>query len=487
MLTSKYSGSLNALKWLSLLCFWLTLSATASAASKTPSLEEAYKKEYAFLEAQKRSLKLRLKSLERRSTLRIQRANRQLQRKQRRLLFLRKRNEQIQQDIQKAERSNASVLQYREDLSKLMERIRFSLKQKKVELPALSSDPKKRGAATPSTLLSKAFQSSASLLKKQAEVRKTKGRFFLPDGTLTQGTLVQVGQIASYGISSAGKGALAPAGGGRLKLWPKSAYASAVSLSQGQATSTLQIFLYENLNKEVTFKAKKSWYAFVNSGGVIGWIIVGLGALALLMILLRAVILLLASSSSRRLMRRLEPMVQSGQQDNALALCQSSRGAMSRVLQQAVQHMDRPRHQQEEVVAEAVLQEAPALERFGALIGVCAAVAPLLGLLGTVTGMISTFDVITEFGTGDPKLLAGGISEALVTTQLGLMVAIPTLLLGSLLSGRAEAILSHIEWGALRLMNLASLQKPPATSTLSTTPEPVESVEPSTQQMMGVM
>jgi len=84
---------------------------------------------------------------------------------------------------------------------------------------------------------------------------------------------------------------------------------------------------------------------------------------------------------------------------------------------------------------------------------VVAAVAPLLGLLGTVTGMIATFDIITEFGTGDPGMLSGGISEALITTQLGLVVAIPAVLLGNLLKGRADAIEGRIERDALRVVN----------------------------------
>ncbi|MCA9546163.1 MAG: MotA/TolQ/ExbB proton channel family protein, partial [Myxococcales bacterium] len=76
---------------------------------------------------------------------------------------------------------------------------------------------------------------------------------------------------------------------------------------------------------------------------------------------------------------------------------------------------------------------------------------------GTVTGMISTFDVITEFGTGNPKLLSGGISEALITTELGLVVAIPALLAGNLLNGWAERLKSGIEQGALALMNRAQV------------------------------
>ena len=83
---------------------------------------------------------------------------------------------------------------------------------------------------------------------------------------------------------------------------------------------------------------------------------------------------------------------------------------------------------------------------------VIAAVAPLLGLLGTVTGMISTFEIITEHGTGDPKMLSGGISEALITTQLGLVVAIPMLLLGNMLKGWSEGVFGKLESTVLRLI-----------------------------------
>lgn len=102
------------------------------------------------------------------------------------------------------------------------------------------------------------------------------------------------------------------------------------------------------------------------------------------------------------------------------------------------------------------MREQPTLDRFGAAILIAAAVGPLLGLLGTVTGMISTFDVITEYGNGNPKLLAGGISEALVTTEFGLMVAIPMLLIGNMLSGWAQRIKDDIDSAALRVSNIAT-------------------------------
>ena len=96
-------------------------------------------------------------------------------------------------------------------------------------------------------------------------------------------------------------------------------------------------------------------------------------------------------------------------------------------------------------IAEAGLtEERVGLQRFGMVIVVIAAIAPLLGLLGTVTGMISTFEIITEHGTGDPRMLSGGISEALITTQMGLVVAIPMLLLGNMLNGWSDRIYSKL-------------------------------------------
>lgn len=94
---------------------------------------------------------------------------------------------------------------------------------------------------------------------------------------------------------------------------------------------------------------------------------------------------------------------------------------------------------------EAILKEIPRLERFQATIRVLSVVAPLMGLLGTVTGMIGTFQSLVLFGTGDPKMMAGGISEALVTTMLGLMAAIPLVLLHNFVSNRSRAMVHLLD------------------------------------------
>ena len=94
-------------------------------------------------------------------------------------------------------------------------------------------------------------------------------------------------------------------------------------------------------------------------------------------------------------------------------------------------------------LSEAVMKEIPSIEFGLNLLKIIAAVAPLMGLLGTVTGMIITFQAITIFGAGDPKAMAGGISGALVTTVLGLLVAIPTVLLHTVTNGQAKKI-THV-------------------------------------------
>lgn len=96
-------------------------------------------------------------------------------------------------------------------------------------------------------------------------------------------------------------------------------------------------------------------------------------------------------------------------------------------------------------LGEAILAETPRLERFQTLLKIIATVSPLLGLLGTVTGMITVFQAITLFGTGDPKIMAGGISGALVTTVLGIVVAVPTILMHTLVKARSDRVIHIME------------------------------------------
>lgn len=143
-------------------------------------------------------------------------------------------------------------------------------------------------------------------------------------------------------------------------------------------------------------------------------------------------------------------------QDYALAEKQvrAAGGVVARVLWACLQRRQQGQHAMEDSIQEQLLHETPSLERFLTGIAVLGAVAPLLGLLGTVTGIIQTFAVITAFGNAQPAAMAGGISEALVTTAAGLTIAIPILLAHSLLSGRADRIISDAEKHAAALLNV---------------------------------
>jgi len=142
--------------------------------------------------------------------------------------------------------------------------------------------------------------------------------------------------------------------------------------------------------------------------------------------------------------------------DRAEDECRKVEGVVGRVLLACLRRRHQGQHAMEDTIQEQLLHEAPKLERFLPGIAVLGAVAPLFGLLGTVTGIIQTFDIITTFGSVQPGAMAGGISEALVTTASGLVVAIPILLLHSMLTGKADRIVSDAEKYAATLMLVLS-------------------------------
>ena len=169
----------------------------------------------------------------------------------------------------------------------------------------------------------------------------------------------------------------------------------------------------------------------IDQGGVIGYIILVLGVIGLIVVVVRMVDLV---GISKRVSAQLLNLTDI---DNS--------NPLGRVLAVARDTQAKDVESFELVIDEAVVREIPLLEKGQSLVKLLAAVAPLLGLLGTVTGMIETFQSISLFGTGDPKLMAGGISQALVTTMLGLMVAIPLLFLHSLMATRSKQMVQILE------------------------------------------
>ena len=168
----------------------------------------------------------------------------------------------------------------------------------------------------------------------------------------------------------------------------------------------------------------------INQGGLVGYFIIFIGLLGLALSLWR---LLVLRQDGQAINQQLTTDIAS--QDNALG----------RILSVHNEHDAMDTESLELKIDEAILKEVPKLEKYHSIIKVFAAVAPLLGLLGTVVGMIVTFQALTLFGTGDPKLMAGGISQALVTTMLGLIVAIPLVFLHSVLTSWSGTLIEVLE------------------------------------------
>lgn len=179
----------------------------------------------------------------------------------------------------------------------------------------------------------------------------------------------------------------------------------------------------------------------IQQGGLVGWVILALGAIGFLLAIWRMVYLAGVSRAVSRQVREIDQP----RGDNPL-------GRIIGVLGPKPQLSDL--ETLELRLDEAILQETPPLERGQPLLKLLSAVAPLLGLLGTVTGMIVTFQAITQSGGGDSRLMADGISQALVTTVLGLVVAIPLLFLHSLLASRSKSLIQLLEQQSAGLIAL---------------------------------
>ena len=183
----------------------------------------------------------------------------------------------------------------------------------------------------------------------------------------------------------------------------------------------------------------------LRSGGLLVWPILLIGLVALGLSAERFIFLSRVKSNTDRVMSRIIEQVAGGDFSGSLALLENRNGPVFRVLRAGLKARHETREVLENVLEEAILKELPRLEKYLPTLQVLAAIAPLLGLLGTVTGMINTFQVITVYGAGDPRMMSGGISEALVTTMLGLSVAIPIILLHTWFARRVDTIIGDME------------------------------------------
>ncbi len=169
----------------------------------------------------------------------------------------------------------------------------------------------------------------------------------------------------------------------------------------------------------------------IAQGKEVGYIIIGLALFGFLLAIYRFIALGITSLKVRSQLKHADQP--------------KKNNPLGRVLLSWFDNQDADLETLERKLDEAVIKEVPKLQRGLSILKILAVIAPLLGLLGTVTGMIQTFQSITLFGTGDPKLMAGGISQALITTVLGLMAAIPLTFLHALVAARSKALVQVLE------------------------------------------
>lgn len=264
-------------------------------------------------------------------------------------------------------------------------------------------------------------------------------------GHLRKGHYLLAGPIAWFlgadekvsGLAAIKTGSAYPAVNYRISAKPLAAL-----LEGKEAEVPLDVTLGEAVQMEA---AKKNWWEHVRSGGVIMVPILMLGLLSLVIAVWKLRVLSRVRGGVEQTMPGLFEKIQAGRVEEAAGEARSLGEPWGPVLTEGVRHHHIPIEHLEEILHEKTLSQIPYLERNLSILAASAAASPLLGLLGTVTGMIHTFDLVAVFGTGKANLLSAGISEALVTTEFGLIIAIPALLAHAYLSRRVQGILHQME------------------------------------------
>lgn len=281
------------------------------------------------------------------------------------------------------------------------------------------------------------------------QVRQYSGTYFADDGRQIQGEIARTGALGAV-----------------YRFENKAGYLQANSTGRelvavaGQLPSSLteQISHYFNGEQQhlpidisggavfLQLTQSKDISQWLKSGGFLVWPILAIGVIALILAAERLVFFLRIRANSNDILHHVTEFVEQDQLKQCQAYCQQKKSYPTcQILSSCLKQLGQTQEILDNALEEALLRQMPRFERFLPTMAMFAAIAPLLGLLGTVTGMISTFQVITVFGTGDPKMMSGGISEALITTQVGLSVAIPIMLLHHLFERRVDVLIGDLE------------------------------------------
>lgn len=320
-----------------------------------------------------------------------------------------------------------------------------------------------KGAATDGNLSPRErFEVQAALLQVSLDRltrliggERFEGRALTPSGRMESGQFLVVGPSAFFASDeSASVGAVLLQLGSPepavISLGPERDRAVKGLIESG----TGELPVDPTMGNALKFQATKdSLFEHLSKGGPVIVPILLLGVMSVLIFLVRWVVVGRVRVASAKDLQSILDALNKRDTGGATTIAGSIQGPVGEMLKEAIRHCRERKEYVEEVLYEKMLVAKPDLEKLLPFLALSAAAAPLLGLLGTVTGMINTFNAITVLGAGDPKTLAGGISEALITTEFGLIVAIPSLLLHAVLSRRVKGILGSMEQTATGFIN----------------------------------
>lgn len=263
-----------------------------------------------------------------------------------------------------------------------------------------------------------------------AQIKKFTTSVRMNDGNTQEMEVVRLGD---FGLVGDGKYLqLTPAGDiAELQRQPSGRFTNLIAPFESASSGLLPLGIDPTRGQLLNLEVERPTIEErLQQGGTIGYITLGLGVIGVFLAIVQWLYLMGVGAKVRK-------QVKSEVAD--------VKNPLGRVLAVYSQNKNVDVETLELKLDEAILKETPALERFLTTVKLISAVAPLFGLLGTVTGMIETFQAITLFGTGDPSQMAGGISAALMTTVEGLVVAIPTLMLHSFVSGSSKGVVHILE------------------------------------------
>lgn len=286
------------------------------------------------------------------------------------------------------------------------------------------------------------------------------GRAVAPSGTLVNGSFALVGPFAAFrskdgavvGTVEQKLGSLEPS----VTEYPNPETAKVAAAFVANKSGELPIDPTLGSAHKVA-ETEETLVEHFLKGGPVMWPILAVGVAAGLVALYKWIALSLVSRPSRRQVKALLEAVREKDFAAAQSVSKEMKGPLGEMLSAGVANLQESSELLEEVLFERILAAKLRIQGLLPFLAVSASSAPLLGLLGTVTGIIQTFKQITIYGSGDVKSLSGGISEALITTEYGLIVAIPSLLLHAFLSRKARGIVSEMETLAVQFTNTVGI------------------------------